>query len=84
MQDNLLQQGFELMLYGMVFVFVLLLVLIAVICLVSAIMRYFPEAESAVVNVRARANIAKPAQGMPDAQTLSAIKAAISQHRARD
>lgn len=84
MQDNLLQQGFELMLYGMVFVFAFLLVLITVITLVSAIIRRFPEAEPVVAPARARAPVAKPAQGMPDAQTLAAIKAAIAQHRARD
>ena len=84
MQENLLQQGFELMLYGMAFVFAFLLVLIAVMSLVSFVVRWLPEAEQPVIAARPRAVINTAAKGMPDAQTLAAIKSAIAQHRARD
>lgn len=83
MQDNLMQQGFELMLYGMLFVFAFLLVLIAVVTLVSAIMQRFPEPEPVVPVKRAPSANKAQAVAMPDANTLAAISAAVKQHRAR-
>lgn len=85
MQDNLLQQGFELMLYGMLFVFVFLLALIAIMSLVSAIVQRFPAEEPVVaVNKPRPAAVSKSAAAMPDARVLAVIQAAVAQHRSRD
>lgn len=85
MQDNLLQQGFELMLYGMLFVFAFLLILIAVMMLAAKIIQCLPVQEEPVL-ARPRAMVPpQPAVpvSMPDERVLSVIKAAVHQHRTR-
>jgi len=77
MQQEIIQQGADLMLYGMgtVFTFLTLLVIITGI-MSSLVTRFFPEAEKPV------APVSVPA-GQVDARTLAVIKAAIEQHRKR-
>lgn len=85
MSDTLMQQGVDLMLYGMgsVVVFLTLLV-IAMVLMSGSINRWFPESQ-APQEPRSRkpSSAARPAAGKVDDRTLAAIKAAIEQHRAR-
>ncbi|TLX59554.1 oxaloacetate decarboxylase [Stutzerimonas nosocomialis] len=76
--SQLLLEGVELMLFGMGFVFVFLLVLIASIRVMSYVIGHFAIAPAAQPAVAAPA----PATEI-DADTLAAIRGAIQQHRAR-
>lgn len=75
MQEDIIQQGVDLMLYGMgtVFTFLTLLVIITGI-MSSVVTRFFPEAEKPLAPAPA---------GQVDARTMAVIKAAIEQHRKR-
>ena len=77
MQQDIVQQGIDLMIYGMgtVFVFLTILVLITV-CMSRLMGRYFPESEAPVATAQQVPNAI-------DATTLAVIKAAIAQHRKR-
>jgi oxaloacetate decarboxylase gamma subunit len=76
MQQDIMQQGIDLMIFGMGTVFVFLTVLVASMTVMSIIVqRFFPEApESLVVASRASA-------GVTDPKLLAIIKAAIDKHR---
>jgi len=81
MQESLLAQGLDLMVYGMGTVFVFLALLIAVTVAISkVVVRFFPEAP--VVPKAIKTLSPKPAAAV-EPRTLAAIKAAIDQHRAR-
>ena len=79
MANSLLQQGLDLMVFGMGTVFVFLTLLVAGTTIMSAVVsRYFPEVIDVAPND-------KPVVSSPtvDARVLNIIKDAISQHRAR-
>ncbi len=85
MSDTLMQQGVDLMLYGMgsVVVFLTLLV-IAMVLMSSGINRWFPEPEASLEPSRRKPSSApRPSADKVDDKTLAVIKAAIEQHRAR-
>lgn len=75
MQQSLMQQGFDLLIYGMGTVFVFLTVLVFVTMAMSSIMRrFFPEEEIAVV-------VAEPTSAPVSPNITAVIKAAVEQHR---
>lgn len=77
MQQSLLQQGTDLMMYGMgtVFVFLTLLV-VGTIIMSTVVARYFAEEPEPVA--------APKGDGAPvNARTLAVIQAAIQSHRAK-
>ena len=75
-EENLIQQGLELMLYGMGTVVLFLTLLVLVTGLMSALVRRFtPPMPEPVPN-------GVPV-GQPDKQLLAVISAAIHQHRSR-
>lgn len=77
MQETIMQQGVDLMLFGMGTVFVFLTVLvIATTIMSSVVQRFFPEPEPVLP-------APKPAAptGVTDPKLLAIIKAAIEQHR---
>lgn len=78
MSASLMQQGFDLMLFGMgtVFVFLTLLV-ISVTIMSTVIQKFFPEAEPE--STTGPAPVA-PAQ-VNDPKLIAIIQAAIEQHR---
>jgi len=81
MQDSLVQQGFDLMAFGMGTVFVFLTLLVICVVAMSAIInRYFVDTRQASI-----VGDPKPAQegGSIDPFVLQAIQEAIYQHRAR-
>ncbi len=82
MQEGIVAQGVELMLYGMgtVVLFLGLLVL-ATTGMSRLLSRYFPEAPPAPVPTGARAVVAS-APG-PDPDVVAAISAALHLHRSR-
>lgn len=77
MQDTLMQQGIDLMLFGMGSVCVFLTLLVIVTGLMSSIIgRFFPEAVVPLVPSRASA------QGsVNDPKLVAIIQAAIDKHR---
>ena len=80
MQETIMQQGVDLMLFGMGTVFMFLTVLvIATTIMSSVISRFFPEPEVAVAPQPTMA----PA-GVNDPKLLAIIKAAVDQHRAKN
>lgn len=80
MKDTLLEQGIELMLFGMGTVFVFLTVLvIATFAMSTLIGRYLPE-EVATPTPSSRAT----SSGAVDPKVVKIIQAAIEQHRRRD
>jgi oxaloacetate decarboxylase gamma subunit len=78
MQENIMAQGIELMIYGMgtVVVFLALLV-IATMAMSAFIARYFPEAEKTTATGR----VPKTAVAGDDPELVAVISAAIHQHR---
>ena len=87
MQENLFQQGVELMIYGMGTVFVFLVVLIILTSLMSVIVqRFFPEASEAIVP-GIKAPISSGGSGgsgdSDDAQIIAVITAAVHRYRSR-
>ncbi|MGK0500408.1 MAG: oxaloacetate decarboxylase gamma subunit [Oceanicoccus sp.] len=80
MQDNLMQQGVELMLYGMGTVFVFLAVLVVATTAMSALIARFAKPEPAIVgNARP---IAAP-NNANEPQLVAVITAAIHKYRSR-
>lgn len=75
---QLLLEGFELMLVGMVLVFVFLVLLIGCIKVMAAGLQRFSSHETAAMAV------STPVAALPDADTLAAIQAAVHQHRSRN
>ncbi len=80
MSASIVEQGVELMLFGMgtVIVFLGLLVL-ATTVMSRLVSRYFPEPEPAPAPVR----VAGPTSAAPDDELVAVISAAIHQHRNR-
>ena len=75
MQQNIIAQGFELMLYGMGTVLVFLTVLvIATVLMCQCIARFFPAAMPSQARALQQA-------GAPDARHVAVISAAIARHR---
>lgn len=79
MQQDIMQQGVELMLFGMGSVFVFLTVLVIATTIMSSfVQRFLPEApEPQPAAPRATANVTDP-------KLLAVIKAAVDQHRAKN
>lgn len=81
MQQEIMQQGFDLMLFGMGTVFVFLTVLVIATSFMSRIIeRFFPEAPAPQVSA---ARASAPAAGVTDPKVLAIIQDAITQHRAK-
>lgn len=83
MQESLLSQGLDLMVFGMGAVVVFLAILVVVTTVMSKIVvNYFPEPiEDASFKQSSRST--KSQGSSVDKNTLAAIKAAIEQHRNR-
>ncbi len=81
MQENLFQQGVELMIYGMGTVFVFLVVLIGVTVTMSAIVqRFFPDtSETIVPNTQGPMS----SDNNNDEQLVAVITAAVHKYRSR-
>ena len=81
MQGSIVNQGIELMLFGMGTVLVFLTLLVLAITLMSWILqRYFPVVEVS----ESRTNpVASPTPALGDANLVAVITAAIHQHRAK-
>ena len=81
MQESLLSQGLDLMVFGMGTVFVFLALLILVTTAMSKlVVRFFPEAPITVKAIKPTSS--KVTSGL-DPHTLQVIGTAIQQHRAR-
>jgi len=77
MQDTLMQQGIDLMLFGMGSVCVFLTLLVIVTGIMSSIIeRFFPEVVAPLVPSRASAQ-----SGVNDPKLVAIIQAAIDKHR---
>ena len=80
MQDQIINQGVELMLYGMGTVVLFLALLVVATGVMSRLLaRYLPEAEPVAAPPPQRT--AHPAQ--PDAELVAVITAAVHRHRAK-
>ena len=77
MQNQLLQQGIELMLYGMGTVLTFLVLLILATTIMSSLLKRFGKAEPAV-----KSTAATKTPGNDD-QLIAVISAAIHKYRAR-
>ena len=78
MSESLLQQGFELMLYGMGVVFVFLTLLVFATTLMSSVTnRYFPEDTPEAKPSPQRGGVATS----NDAAVISAISIAVAKYR---
>lgn len=77
MSANLMQQGIDLMLFGMGSVFVFLTLLVIAVNIMSAFIQKFlpvaPEPEASPVRIASA--------GVNDPKLIAIIKAAIDQHR---
>ena len=82
MQESLMQQGVELMLYGMGTVFVFLTLLVILTTAMSALLSRFVKPELAVAR-RSAGPDAGAAVATDDKQLIAAISAAIHKHRSR-
>lgn len=84
MNDTLLQNGIDLMLYGMgsVLVFLALLAL-ATVFMSSMVTRWFSEPEGLPDSAPKAARSPAKISAKIDENTMAAIKAAIEKHRAR-
>ncbi len=80
MQSNLMQQGVELMLYGMGTVFVFLVLLIVVTSIMSSLLGRFVKPEPVAVAPKAAGNTAA---GSTDDHLVAVISAAIHKYRSR-
>lgn len=80
MQQTLMQQGTELMLYGMGTVFIFLTLLVLLTTIMSSLIQRFVKSEPEAVPKPAPV-AANAAQN--DSQLLAVISEAIKQHRAR-
>lgn len=79
MQQTLMQQGVELMLFGMGTVFIFLTLLVLLTTVMSSLIQRFVKPELPVEPAR----VAAAPGGQPDSQLLAVITEAIKQHRAR-
>jgi oxaloacetate decarboxylase gamma subunit len=76
MQSTLIEEGFDLMLFGMGTVFVFLLLLVAVtVCMSKMVNHWYPEEETFVEIVAEQSPI--------DPHIVSVIQVAIDRYRAR-
>lgn len=76
MQDSLMQQGLDLMFYGMGSVAVFLIMLVVLTQMMSwFIQRFFPETPTVTVATE------QVEQAPVDAHLLAIIQAAVNQHR---
>ena len=74
--DVLIEQGVDLMLYGMGTVFVFLTLLVIITALISAVVqRWLPDDEMDVSSSKAESNV--------DARIVAIIEAALAKHRCR-
>ncbi|WP_111640456.1 OadG family protein [Marinimicrobium alkaliphilum] len=81
MQEDVMEQGLDLMLYGMGTVLTFLTLLVVATLVMSFIVRrFFAEPEPAMPKERAGQSQSAPAAAVDD-KTLAIIKAAIAQHR---
>ena len=79
MQESILSQGFDLLLYGMATVFIFLTILVAVTTLMSAILlRLAPQKNSPP---QPKFATTPPVTGAVDAQLTAVITAAVHQYR---
>lgn len=77
-EPSILQQGLDLMIYGMGIVFLFLLVLVTAVAAMSrAVQRYFPHQETVTPSK------VSPVQAAASPQVVRAIQAALDQHRQR-
>lgn len=82
MQGDIVDQGIELMLFGMGTVVIFLTLLILATSLMSWFLaRFFPEVETPVLNTGQGAQAAPP-QAVDQARLVAVITAAIHRHRA--
>lgn len=82
MQESIMHQGVDLMLYGMGSVFVFLTVLvIATTIMSSLIQRFLPDAPA---TAPAPAAVPSAPTSVTDPKLLAVIKAAVDQHRAKN
>ena len=80
MQQEIMQQGVDLMLFGMGTVFVFLTVLVIATAIMSSVVqRFFPEAPAP----EPAAAPAPAPSSVNDPKLLAIIKAAVDQHRAK-
>lgn len=80
MQSSLMQQGFDLMLFGMGTVVIFLAILVVSTQIMSwFIQRFFAETDIQETPVR----MVEADQGSLDPRLLQVIKAALDQHRAK-
>lgn len=83
--QQLLQQGLDLMIYGMVTVFVFLALLVTVITLVSAIIRRFFVSDGPISELAVSSAISGNSEStgtQVDHKLLTILQSAIDQHRA--
>lgn len=91
MNDNLLSQGLELLVYGMGTVVVFLTLLVFATRLMSVVIRrFFPEALVLASAPKLKSRVAPTipaqvtqAQAIPSPELLAAVTAAVRQHRRR-
>ncbi len=77
-EPSILQQGLDLMIYGVGIVFLFLLVLVTAVAAMSrAVQRYLPHQEAATPSK------ISPVQAAASPQVVRAIQAALDQHRQR-
>lgn len=75
-----MQQGIDLMLYGMGTVVIFLAILVVATQMMSKVLqRYFAEPDMQIVPVK----MVEADHGSPDPRLLAVIKAALDQHRAK-
>ena len=79
MTENIIDQGFELLVFGMGTVLAFLTVLVIAITIMSSILgRYFPEAEKPATSVQ------KPVpQSADNSDLVAVITAAVHRYRSR-
>ncbi len=79
MQQDIMQQGVDLMLFGMGSVFVFLTVLVISTTIMSSfVQRFLPEAPEP------QSAAPRAPTGVTDPKLLAIIKAAVDQHRAKN
>lgn len=83
MQQDLMQQGASLMLYGMGTVFVFLAILVVVTTGMSYILRRFFASAAIPVEPRGSIGVNPVSNDVVDDNVVAAITAAIHEHRSR-
>ena len=82
MKETLIDQGLNLMLFGMGTVFVFLTILVFATTIMSKLVNRFAPAEEEPTSASAPVITSKP-QTVASPQVISAIEKAIAQHRQR-